>query len=115
MSAIAAMGAERAEAQTVIDVARELGPIFARRADERTNEDEFVADNYESLRESGLIEAGVASWAAAAPASTSSPQCCERWPITAGRPLLPSPCTHTRSRFRPGDGNIKRSPPWSRC
>ena len=37
------MGAERAEAQTVIDVARELGPIFARRADERTNEDEFVA------------------------------------------------------------------------
>jgi alkylation response protein AidB-like acyl-CoA dehydrogenase len=59
MSAIAAMGAERAEAQTVIDVARELGPIFARRADERTNEDEFVADNYESLRESGLIEAGV--------------------------------------------------------
>lgn len=36
MSAIAAMGAERAEAQTVIDVARELGPIFARRASGRT-------------------------------------------------------------------------------
>ena len=59
MSAITAMGAETAEAQTVIDLARELGPIFARRADERTNEDEFVADNYELLRDSGLIEAGV--------------------------------------------------------
>src|SRR5262249_11860032 len=59
MSAIVSTAAERTEPQTAVDVARELGPIFGRRADERANEDEFVADNYQSLKDAGLLEAGV--------------------------------------------------------
>jgi indole-3-acetate monooxygenase len=45
--------------RTVIDVARELGPILARRANEATDEDKFVTENFELLRSSGLVEAGV--------------------------------------------------------
>jgi alkylation response protein AidB-like acyl-CoA dehydrogenase len=41
------------------DVARELGPIFARRASETTDEDRFVADNFALLKSAGLVEAGV--------------------------------------------------------
>jgi alkylation response protein AidB-like acyl-CoA dehydrogenase len=59
MSKISAVDADRGEPQPIIDVARELGPIFGRRADERTDEDEFVAENFQSLRAAGLVEAGV--------------------------------------------------------
>lgn len=41
------------------DIARELGPEFARRADARRDDDEFVADNFALLKEAGLVEAGV--------------------------------------------------------
>jgi alkylation response protein AidB-like acyl-CoA dehydrogenase len=41
------------------DVARELGPIFSRRASEATDEDRFVADNFAQLKSAGLVEAGV--------------------------------------------------------
>jgi alkylation response protein AidB-like acyl-CoA dehydrogenase len=41
------------------DIARELGPELARRADTRRDEDEFVADNFALLKEAGLVEAGV--------------------------------------------------------
>ncbi len=36
-----------------------LGPIFAQRANEATDEDKFVADNFALLKSSGLVEAGV--------------------------------------------------------
>ena len=41
------------------DIARELGTIFEQRAHEATDEDKFVAENFASLKESGLVEAGV--------------------------------------------------------
>ena len=44
------------------------------------------------------------SLAAAAPASTNSPRCCASSPIIAAPPRWRSPCTPTRSRFRPGAG-----------
>ena len=59
MSAITAIKTDTAERHTVVDIARELGPIFAKRANETTNEDKFVADNYALLKSSGLVEAGV--------------------------------------------------------
>jgi alkylation response protein AidB-like acyl-CoA dehydrogenase len=48
--------------ERVIDwpgVMSELGPIVARRADEATDEDHFVADNFALLKSAGLVEAGV--------------------------------------------------------
>ena len=36
-----------------------LGPVFAQRAAETTDEDQFVADNFTLLKSSGLVEAGV--------------------------------------------------------
>ena len=44
---------------SVMEVARGLAPIFARRADESTDEDRFVADNFTQLKTSGLVAAGV--------------------------------------------------------
>ncbi|MFZ1102983.1 MAG: acyl-CoA dehydrogenase family protein [Hyphomicrobiaceae bacterium] len=41
------------------EIARELGPLFARRAAEAADEDRFVADNFATLKASGLVEAGV--------------------------------------------------------
>lgn len=41
------------------EIARELGQLFARRADERPGEDTYVADNIALLKTSGLVEAGV--------------------------------------------------------
>jgi alkylation response protein AidB-like acyl-CoA dehydrogenase len=43
----------------LVEIARELGPVFARRADASADEDRFVADNYAMLKTSGLVEAGV--------------------------------------------------------
>src|ERR1700754_2899744 len=59
MSVIEAINAGAAERRTVMDIARDLGPIFAQRANETTDEDKFVADNFALLKASGLIEAGV--------------------------------------------------------
>ena len=44
-----------------VEIARELGPLFARRAAEAADEDRFVADNFATLKSSGLVEAGVPS------------------------------------------------------
>lgn len=41
------------------DVAREMGPRFAARANSAADEDEYVAGNMQMLRTSGLVEAGV--------------------------------------------------------
>src|SRR5262245_34684765 len=59
MSAIGAINRSAAERRSAVDVARELQPLFARRADEATDEDKFVAENYASLKAAGLYEAGV--------------------------------------------------------
>ncbi len=41
------------------DIARRLGPDFARRAAECDETDTFVGENYDALKQAGLIEAGV--------------------------------------------------------
>src|SRR5687767_8393457 len=53
------MSADAAGKRTAVDVALELGPVFARRAGETTDEDKFVDDNFALLKSSGLVEAGV--------------------------------------------------------
>ena len=59
MNAIAAVNTLPAAPRAVADIARELGAIFAKRANETTDEDKFVADNFALLKSSGLVEAGV--------------------------------------------------------
>jgi alkylation response protein AidB-like acyl-CoA dehydrogenase len=59
MSVIQAIPTGTAQRRTVLDIARDLGPILAQRASEATDEDQFVADNFALLKSSGLIEAGV--------------------------------------------------------
>jgi alkylation response protein AidB-like acyl-CoA dehydrogenase len=59
MNTITPIDTASAEARTAVDVARELGPIFARRAAETADEDQFVADNFALLKSSGLVHAGV--------------------------------------------------------
>jgi alkylation response protein AidB-like acyl-CoA dehydrogenase len=60
MTAIAALKAESSSAtRTAVEIARELAPIFAKRADEANDDDRFVADNFADLKAAGLIEAGV--------------------------------------------------------
>jgi alkylation response protein AidB-like acyl-CoA dehydrogenase len=59
MTAIAAIDISKAVPRTASDVARELGPIFARRAHETTDEDQFVRENFAALKAAGLVEAGV--------------------------------------------------------
>ena len=59
MNATTAIKAVPGETKGILDIAHELGPIFARRAQESTDEDRFVADNFELLKASGLVAAGV--------------------------------------------------------
>jgi alkylation response protein AidB-like acyl-CoA dehydrogenase len=59
MNMNAAINTAPAKARTVVDIARELGPIFAQRANETADEDKFVADDFALLKSSGLVEAGV--------------------------------------------------------
>ena len=59
MNAMAAIDTNAAKPRSAVDIARELGVTFARRAEERPDEDTFVADNFASLKAAGLVEAGV--------------------------------------------------------
>ena len=59
MSVIQAINTSAAQRRTAADVARDLGPIIAKRASDTTDEDQFVAENFVLLKESGLLEAGV--------------------------------------------------------
>ena len=43
----------------LVEIARELGRVFAERAKQTADDDEFVHDNFEMLKTSGLVEAGV--------------------------------------------------------
>ncbi len=56
--ATAARKVETMPARSPMDVVRELGPVFARRAAE-TDEDQYVAQNMADLKAAGLLEAGV--------------------------------------------------------
>ncbi len=44
---------------SAIEIARQLGPVLAKRASEAGDEDRYVADNFALLKTSGLMEAGV--------------------------------------------------------
>jgi indole-3-acetate monooxygenase len=59
MSVIKTIDTGAAQRRTVADIAHDLGPIFAQRANETADEDKFVADNFASLKAAGLIEGGV--------------------------------------------------------
>jgi indole-3-acetate monooxygenase len=59
MSTITAINPGAAQPRAVADIARDLGPIFAKHASETADEDKFVADNLALLKSSGLYEAGV--------------------------------------------------------
>jgi alkylation response protein AidB-like acyl-CoA dehydrogenase len=54
-----ALKVETGHRHSPVETARELGPIFARRAKEATDEDRFVAENFADLKAAGLLEAGV--------------------------------------------------------
>ena len=59
MNAPAAPSIDTAMPLGAVDIARKLGPIFAGRANETKDEDQYVADNFALLKTSGLVEAGV--------------------------------------------------------
>ncbi len=58
MSVVTPIKAEPVQTRRPVDIARELGPLFAKRA-ETADEDAFVAEDFASLKASGLVEAGV--------------------------------------------------------
>jgi alkylation response protein AidB-like acyl-CoA dehydrogenase len=51
--------ASSAESRSILAIAEELGGVFASRAEHCDETDSFVAENFELLRSSGLVEAGV--------------------------------------------------------
>ena len=59
MSVIQAINTGAAQRRTIIDIARDLGPVIAQRASETMDEDQFVAENFALLKSAGLLEAGV--------------------------------------------------------
>lgn len=59
MSATPAMKITIPPARGAAEIARELGPVLAARADAERDEDKYVADNVALLKTSGLVEAGV--------------------------------------------------------
>jgi alkylation response protein AidB-like acyl-CoA dehydrogenase len=58
MSVIQAISTSPAQQRSIAEIARELGPICAKRA-ETTDDDQFVAENFALLKSAGLLEAGV--------------------------------------------------------
>jgi alkylation response protein AidB-like acyl-CoA dehydrogenase len=59
MNATPAVKITAPAAPSASEVARELGPVLASRADARADEDVYVADNVALMKTSGLVEAGV--------------------------------------------------------
>lgn len=59
MSATSTVKIATPENRRASEIARELGPTLVRRAEERSDEDQYVADNIALLKSSGLVEAGV--------------------------------------------------------
>ncbi|WP_454623997.1 acyl-CoA dehydrogenase family protein [Bradyrhizobium cenepequi] len=59
MSSNAAHSLDASKSRSILELAQELGPVFARRAEQATDEDKFVAENFADLKAAGLVEAGV--------------------------------------------------------
>jgi indole-3-acetate monooxygenase len=59
MSSNAAHSLDASKSRSAVELAEELGPIFARRAEQQTDEDRFVTENFADLKAAGLVEAGV--------------------------------------------------------
>jgi alkylation response protein AidB-like acyl-CoA dehydrogenase len=59
MSVTSAIKVAAPAARSAAEVARELGPVLASRAEARADEDVYVADNIALLKTAGLVEAGV--------------------------------------------------------
>ena len=59
MSVQAAVNVPEQGSRSAVEIAHELGPIFAGRADSTPDQDQYVADNIALLKSSGLVEAGV--------------------------------------------------------
>ena len=59
MNATATATAQAIKIRSAVEIARELGPVFAKRASEAADEDRFVADDFADLKSSGLVQAGV--------------------------------------------------------
>lgn len=100
---------QSASPRSSIDIARELGPVFQRRAEQATDEDCFVAENYEDLKSSGLVEAGVPTELGGRGAEVDElAESSVSWRITADPQRLHSPCTPTRSPSPLGAGGIRK-------
>ena len=87
MNAVAARKIEPSPARSAVEIARELGPAFAARA-EAADEDKYVAQNIAELKAAGLVEAGVPQETSVAvvPASTNWQRCCGSLHIPAVQP-----------------------------
>jgi len=59
MSAPSAIKIVAPPTPSAVEIARELGPVLAERANAEADEDKYVADNITLLKDSGLVEAGV--------------------------------------------------------
>ena len=59
MSSNAAHSLDASKSRSAVELAEELGPIFARRAERQTDEDTFVAEDFADLKAAGLVQAGV--------------------------------------------------------
>ena len=59
MNAAANLNIDTATPCAAVEIARQLGPVFASRAKAESDEDKYVADNFALLKTSGLVEAGV--------------------------------------------------------
>src|SRR5262249_3205906 len=59
MNVMEAINPSAAQRRTAVEIARELAPVFAKRAAETADEDQFVAGDFAMLKSAGLLEAGV--------------------------------------------------------
>lgn len=59
MSATSAIKIATATPRSAVEIARELGPTLARRAETENDEDKYVAEDIALLKSAGLVEAGV--------------------------------------------------------
>ncbi|WP_027581888.1 acyl-CoA dehydrogenase family protein [Bradyrhizobium sp. Ai1a-2] len=59
MSSNAAHNLDASKSRSAVERAQELGPIFARRAEQQADEDTFVAEDFADLKAASLVEAGV--------------------------------------------------------
>ena len=97
-------------------IARRLGDEFAKRAAAADEGDRFVSENYEALKASGLVEAGVPRELGGGGAEVAElADMLRTLGHSCSSTALAFPCTRIRSRFRPGAGATRRWRPSSHC